>query len=86
MVLGILQDSDGEMQPIVWSACDKGVNDEAIWRKHSGELVRFAAVIVGPSDAEDLLSAVVLRILNAKGSLEALEDPRPYLFLSLIHI
>ncbi len=57
-----------------------GVNDEVVWRKHSDELVRYASVLVGPSNAEDLLSAVVTRVLVAKGSLSALDDPRPYLF------
>lgn len=60
--------------------CDIGMKDEAIWLKHRGELVRFASVLVGPDDAEDLLSAVVLRILSSRGSLEVLDDPRPYLF------
>jgi RNA polymerase sigma-70 factor (ECF subfamily) len=62
-----------------------GVNDEAIWRKHSGELVRFASVLVGPGDAEDLLSSVVVRILSSRGSLESLDDPRPYLFRAVVN-
>lgn len=65
--------------------CDMGVNDEAIWRKHSGELVRFASVLVGPGDAEDLLSSVVVRILSSRGSLETLDDPRPYLFRAVVN-
>lgn len=60
-----------------------GVNDAVIWRKHSRELVQFAAVLVGPSDAEDLLSAVVVRVLAGKGSLSALDDARSYLFRAL---
>lgn len=44
-----------------------GVNDEAIWRKHSGELVRFASVLVGSGHAEDPLSTVVVRILSREG-------------------
>jgi len=62
-----------------------GVNDEAIWRKHSGELVRFASVLVGPGDAEDLLSSVVMRVLSSRGSLESLDKPRPYLFRALVN-
>jgi DNA-directed RNA polymerase specialized sigma24 family protein len=60
--------------------CDICVNDESVWRKHSAELVRYATVLVGPDHAEDVLSAVVLRTLRAKGSLVSLDDPRPYLF------
>ena len=65
--------------------CDRGVDDEAVWRKYSGELVRYATVLVGPEDAEDVLSTVVLRILNGKGSLQALRDPRPYLFRAVLN-
>lgn len=73
------------MQPNTRLVCDRGVNDEAVWRKHGEELVRYASVLVGPSDAEDLLSAVVVRVLAAKGSLSALDDPRPYLFRAVLN-
>lgn len=73
------------MQPDGRLVCGMAVSDEAIWRKHSSELVRFATVLVGPSDAEDLLSAVVVRVLGAKGSLEALDDARPYLFRAVLN-
>lgn len=73
------------MQPVPSSACDKGVNDEAIWRKHSDEVVRYATVLVGSADAEDLLSAVVVRILANQGSLSELEEPRAYLFRSVLN-
>jgi RNA polymerase sigma factor (sigma-70 family) len=42
-------------------------------------------VLVGPSDAEDLLSAVVVRAMASTGSLSALDDPRPYLFRALLN-
>ncbi len=71
------------MQRIDDPVCDRGVSDEAVWRKHSEELVRYASVLVGSSHAEDLLSAVVVRVLAAKGSLTALDDPRPYLFRAI---
>lgn len=73
------------MQPDRWLVCDMGVSDDQIWRKHRQELVRYATVLVGPSDAEDLLSAVVVRALASQGSLSALEDPRPYLFRALLN-
>lgn len=53
----------------------RGVNDEAIWRKHHDEIVRYATVLVGPADAEDLVSAVVVRILANQGSLSGLKEP-----------
>jgi RNA polymerase sigma factor (sigma-70 family) len=73
------------VEPKTHLVCDRGVNDEAVWRKHSEELVRYASILVGPSDAEDLLSAVVVRVLAAKGSLSALEDARPYLFRAVLN-
>ncbi|MEX2251186.1 MAG: sigma-70 family RNA polymerase sigma factor [Acidimicrobiia bacterium] len=73
------------MQPNIDLVCDRGVNDEAVWRKHSDELVRYASILVGPTDAEDLLSAVVVRVLAAKGSLSALDYPRPYLFRAVLN-
>jgi RNA polymerase sigma factor (sigma-70 family) len=73
------------VQPAALLVCDTGVSDEAVWRKHSEELVRYATVLVGPSEAEDVLSAVVVRVLRAKGSLDALDDPRPYLFRAVLN-
>lgn len=61
------------------------MDDEAIWRKHADELVRYATALVGPTDAEDLLSAAVERILRTKGSLGSLDDPRPYLFKAVLN-
>jgi DNA-directed RNA polymerase specialized sigma24 family protein len=60
----------------------EGVNDEAIWNKHREELIRYGSVLVGPADAEDLLSVVVVRILNRR-SLADLDDPRSYLYRSV---
>lgn len=73
------------MQPIVVLVCDRGVSDDVIWRKHRDEVVQYASVLVGPSDAEDLLSAVVVRILSNQGSLSSLDDPRSYLFRSVLN-
>lgn len=61
------------------------VNDEAIWRKHHDEIVRYATMLVGPADAEDLVSAVVVRILANQGSLGELAEPRSYLFRSVLN-
>lgn len=61
-----------------------GVNDEAIWNKHRDELVRYASMLVGPDDAEDLVSAVVVRVLNRR-RLSDLEDARSYLYRSVLN-
>ena len=73
------------VQPDGLLVCGTGVSDEQVWRKHRDELVRYASVLVGPSDAEDLLSSVVVRALASTGSLSALDNPRPYLFRALLN-
>lgn len=61
------------------------MNDAAIWAKHKEELIRYATMLVGPDHAEDVLSAVVERVLRRRGSLSALDDPRPYLFRAVLN-
>ncbi len=61
------------------------MDDTTIWRKNSEDLTRYAAVIVGRDAAEDVLSAVVCRVLDRKGSLAALDEPRPYLFRAVLN-
>jgi len=60
------------------------VNDEEIYRKHREDLVRYAAALVGPGGAEDVVSTVVVRIL-ARRRLADLDDPRPYLFRAMLN-
>jgi RNA polymerase sigma factor (sigma-70 family) len=66
-------------------ACDKGVESGTIWRAHSSELIRYATVLVGPDHAEDVLSAVVERVLRRDGGLASLAEPRPYLFKAVLN-
>jgi len=73
------------MQPYGGLVCDTDMNDEAIWRKHKDELVRYATILVGPDHAEDILSAVVVRVIRKRGSLADLEDARPYLFKAVLN-
>jgi DNA-directed RNA polymerase specialized sigma24 family protein len=60
------------------------VDDETIFRKNRDDLIRYATVLVGPTQAEDVVSTVVLRIL-ARRRLQDLEEPRPYLFRSVLN-
>jgi len=60
------------------------VDDETIYRKNWNDLIRYATVLVGPGDAEDVVSTVVLRIL-ARGHLADLDGPRAYLFRSVLN-
>jgi len=61
-----------------------GVSDADVWSRHRDELIRYATVLVGPASAEDLVSAVVVRILQRR-ALSDLDDPRPYLFKSVLN-
>jgi RNA polymerase sigma-70 factor (ECF subfamily) len=60
------------------------VNDDSVYRKHRDDLLRYAAALVGPHRAEDVLSATVVRVL-ARGGFERLRDPRPYLFRAVLN-
>lgn len=60
------------------------MDDETIYRKNRDDLIRYAAVLVGPAGAEDVVSVVVLRIL-AKRRLQDLEEPRAYLFRAVLN-
>ena len=50
-----------------------------VYEKHRDELIRFATVLVGPSMAEDVMSAAVLRAF-ASPSWTSVRDARPYLY------
>ncbi len=58
--------------------------DETIYTKNKDDLIRYATALVGPADAEDVLSAVVLRVLERR-SLADLDDARSYLFRAVLN-
>jgi RNA polymerase sigma-70 factor (ECF subfamily) len=60
------------------------VNDETIWQDHKSDLIRYATVLVGGAEAEDVVSSVVVRILERR-SLSDFEDPRAYLFRAVLN-
>lgn len=61
------------------------MTDEEIYVKYRDELIRYATALVGPSDAEDVLSSVVTRLYRSKRSLSELEFPHPYLMKAVLH-
>lgn len=63
----------------------KGGMDEAIYRKHKDALIRYATVLIGPSDAEDVVSTVIARVYKNRRTLSDLDEPRPYLMKSILH-
>lgn len=60
------------------------MNDAEIWRACKDDLVRFAAALVGPSEAEDVVSTVVVRVLTRR-KLSDLEAARAYLFRAVVN-
>lgn len=52
---------------------------ERLWRQHAAELMRFATVLVGPSDAHDVVVDAFLRGVQAVGA-GAVDNERAYLF------
>ena len=60
-------------------------SDAAIYDALRHELIRYATALVGPDDAADLVSGAVLGALRSKGSLSALQEPKPYLMRSVLN-
>jgi RNA polymerase sigma factor (sigma-70 family) len=50
----------------------------ALYRQHSGELIRYATVLVGPDDAGEVVSDAVLGAARTRW--ESVDNPRAYLF------
>lgn len=49
------------------------------------ELTRLATALVGPAEAEDVVADVVTRVLERRGGLAGLKDPRPYMVRAIIN-
>lgn len=60
------------------------VDEAEIWLSCKDDLARYAAVLVGPSDAEDVVSTVFLRVLDRR-RLKSLDDARRYLFRAVLN-
>lgn len=60
------------------------LSDETLYTKHKNDLIRYATVLAGSSDPEDVLSTVVLRTLERQ-TLADLDDARAYLFRSILN-
>lgn len=57
---------------------------EWLWRAHSGELMRFATVLVGPAHAHDVVADAFLRCVATIVAGEV-DNPRAYLFRSVFN-
>ncbi|MDJ0953272.1 MAG: sigma-70 family RNA polymerase sigma factor [Acidimicrobiia bacterium] len=58
--------------------------DQDVYEAVAPSLVRFATALVGPSDAADVVSAVVVRVLSRR-SLSSLEKPEAYLMQAVMN-
>lgn len=62
-----------------------GVNDREVYEKVNSSLVRYATVLVGPNDAADVVSTVVVRAIGRTGGLAGLDDPEVYLMKAVLN-
>jgi RNA polymerase sigma factor (sigma-70 family) len=60
-------------------------SDAKAYQELRVELTRLATALVGPSEAEDVVADVVIRVLERPGGLSGLRDPRPYLVKAIIN-
>ena len=59
-------------------------SDEEIYRKYADELVRFATGLVGPIDAQDVVSETCLRAFHAP-KWPTVENHRAYLYRTMLN-
>ena len=57
---------------------------EELYRKYSPELLRFAAALVGPTDADDVVSSAFLRVLSSRHWPSVVEQ-RAYLYRAVVN-
>ena len=60
------------------------ITDRAVYESLAPGLMRFATALVGPDDAADVVSAVVVRVL-AKRPLSSIEKPEAYLMQAVMN-
>lgn len=75
------------MQPFWGLVRGLGVrdSDSQIYAALRDDLVGYAAALVGPDAAGDVVSTVVVRVLSMRGALAELKEPRPYLFRGVLN-
>jgi RNA polymerase sigma factor (sigma-70 family) len=66
------------------SQSDDRESDAQIYRSYAPELVRFANSLVGPADAQDVVSAAVLNCFSSK-TWAQVENHRAYLYRAVLN-
>ncbi|MEX2252145.1 MAG: RNA polymerase sigma factor [Acidimicrobiia bacterium] len=61
------------------------MDDAKVYQELRYELTRLATALVGPTEAEDVVSTVVARVLERPGGLIGLREPRPYLVKAVLN-
>lgn len=57
---------------------------EVLWRNHATELLRYATLLVGPLDAQDVVSAAFVKVVN--GGVRQADNVRAYLFRAVTNV
>ncbi|MCP4964427.1 MAG: sigma-70 family RNA polymerase sigma factor [bacterium] len=78
--IGLTGSVMGPMEQLV----EMGLSPEDLYRRHARALVGFAATIVGPSDAEDIVASVAARVLDSS-ALRGADNQRAYLYRSVLN-
>ncbi|MFZ0625352.1 MAG: sigma-70 family RNA polymerase sigma factor, partial [Acidimicrobiia bacterium] len=63
---------------------ESNVTDQAIYEQVRGPMMRFAASLVGPDQADDLVSEVVVSTLKQR-PLDSLDNPQAYLMQAVLN-
>lgn len=63
---------------------EQTMRDEEIYAKHADDLLRFAMGLVGRTDAPDVVSTAVLRVISSR-SWSDVEDHRGYLYRAVLN-
>lgn len=59
-------------------------DDEATYRRYADDLVRYATVLVGPADAQDVVADAVVRAFRSPGW-PAVDNRRAYLYRAVFN-
>lgn len=70
-------------RPVVRGVSD--LDDAKVYQELRFELTRLATALVGPTEAEDVVSTVVARALGRTGGLSGLREPKPYLAKGVVN-